>query len=174
MFYILNFETHDFISCDNANIAESHIRKLLSAGCNVDSLEIINGFADEIRFSVDQFREHCQEWSLTDDSSLAPLPEVKAEVGMVGTIKNNSEIKKGLRGKLFLITAVSDSGYLSGTIEGKTGIYAVLKDNLENLSFPENSKSSLKSKVEASSARSVGADHHFPEKDKEAVSELSY
>ena len=68
MFYLLNFENHQFITCNNASVAEAKIRGLLAAGCSKDSLEVINGFGDESRMLVDAFRSLCEEQGLVDNS----------------------------------------------------------------------------------------------------------
>lgn len=70
MFYILNFKNHQFISCNNASVVEANIRNFLAAGCSKDSLEIVNGFADEGRLSVDAFRTLCAEQNIVDNSTV--------------------------------------------------------------------------------------------------------
>ena len=61
MFYLLNFENHKFISCDDALIVEDKIRELISGGCNKDSLEVVSGFDENARYSVDEFRSYLDE-----------------------------------------------------------------------------------------------------------------
>lgn len=149
MFYILDFVTHRFISCSNADEVFTRIQDLMKEGVHRSDLEIINGIGEEIRFDVDQFTSYCKTLSLTEQSDLKALdlawekkgeqrdrPSIKIEIGMVGTIKNKEGIKKSLQGKTFVVTQVDGNGYITGTIEGKSGFYAVLRDDLENLSAP--------------------------------------
>jgi len=68
MFYILNFDNHKFISCDNASIAEANLRYLLSTGTAANSLEIVNGYSDGSRLDVHAFRNLCREQNLVDES----------------------------------------------------------------------------------------------------------
>lgn len=67
MFYLLNFENHQFITCDNAARAEAEIQTLLAAGCSKDTLEVVNGFGDDSRLTVDAFRALCEEQGLLDE-----------------------------------------------------------------------------------------------------------
>ena len=59
MFYVLNFSTHQFTSCDDLMAVDNFIRRALAEGCSKASLEILNGFMDEVRLDVDQFRTLC-------------------------------------------------------------------------------------------------------------------
>lgn len=169
MYYVLNFDTHEFISCDNASVAEASIRSLLASGTAEDSLEVVNGFADESRLAVNEFRAFCEKWNPIDESivnallpgemSAPPLPEFELEVGMVGTIKNAPDIKKDLRGKSFVITKLDEQSiYAACSIDGKPGIYAVAKSHMENVSQPGDkliAKPSLKNQIQSATARSA-------------------
>ena len=70
MFYILNFDNHEFISCDNASAVEAKIRSLLNSGIAADSIEIVNGFAGDSRFNVNEFHSYCESLNLLDDTSV--------------------------------------------------------------------------------------------------------
>lgn len=104
MFYILNFKNHDFISCDNANIVETRINEMLALGYNADSLEIVNGFGEDARFSISEFKDYCKEWSLTDNSAVTSknidsegidknqLSESERRLEAVNSYKKNKEL----------------------------------------------------------------------------------
>jgi len=82
MFYILNFDNHKFISCDNASIAEANLRFLLSNGTAADSLEIVNGYSDGSRYDVDTFRTLCINHNLVDENivtAVFPHSELSGE-----------------------------------------------------------------------------------------------
>ena len=85
MFYLLNFENHEFISCNNASVAEAKIRDLLASGYPKDSLEIVDASDVDGRMEVDAFRTLCAEWNLVDNSIVdalvkkEPVRSVQAE-----------------------------------------------------------------------------------------------
>ena len=54
MFYVLNFANHQFVSCDTISKTVATIGGFLWAGINKDDIEIINGFADDSRLSVEE------------------------------------------------------------------------------------------------------------------------
>lgn len=90
MFYLLNFENHEFISCNNASVAEAKIRDLLASGCSKDSLEIVDASDVDGRMEVDAFRTLCAEWNLVDNSIVdalvkkEPVRPVQAEEPTIG------------------------------------------------------------------------------------------
>ena len=86
MFYVLNFNNHRFASCDNAVSAENNIRELLSSGVSADALEIINGFEDEERLSVEEFR------------TLYANPDLIAEINAAKPHESREEQSLDLRG----------------------------------------------------------------------------
>lgn len=59
MFYILNFKDHSFKSCDNCDAVKSVIMEMLANGTvsGPDDIEIVNGFIDYCRFSVEEFQK---------------------------------------------------------------------------------------------------------------------
>lgn len=57
MFYVLNFYTHEFRSCDTVDKVVDALSYLQKAGCRSEHIEIVNGFIDDSRFSVDEFLE---------------------------------------------------------------------------------------------------------------------
>ena len=79
MFYILNFDTHEFISCDNANAVEAKLRDAMEQGSSEDSFEIINGFAEECRFDVSGFRSYCESLNLTDETTINKMVTAQQE-----------------------------------------------------------------------------------------------
>ena len=46
MFYVLNFYTHEFRSCDTVDKVVDALSYLQKAGCRSEHIEIINGFID--------------------------------------------------------------------------------------------------------------------------------
>ena len=90
MFYLLNFENHEFTSCNNASVAEAKIRDLLASGCPKDSLEIVDASDVDGRMEVDAFRTLCEEWNLVDNSIVdalvkkEPVRSVQAEEATIG------------------------------------------------------------------------------------------
>ena len=57
MFYVLNFCTHEFRSCDTVDKVVNMFSALQEAGYKSGDIEIVNGFIDDSRFSVDEFLE---------------------------------------------------------------------------------------------------------------------
>ena len=55
MFYILNFANHQFVSCNTIAQVVVTVSGILGTGIEKDDIEIINGFADDSRLSVDEF-----------------------------------------------------------------------------------------------------------------------
>ncbi len=92
---------------------------------------------------------------------VVPQFSVNLEVGMVGTIKNDPDIKKDLRGKAFVITELDEQSlYASCEIEGKPGTYAVAKYHMENVSIPPEkvvSNPSLSDKIQSASTRAAAS-----------------
>lgn len=72
MYYILNFENREFVSCDNATETELKIRDLLEDGCSKDSLEIINGVFEDVRLNVDEFRKLAEDNGLFERVYIYP------------------------------------------------------------------------------------------------------
>lgn len=66
MYYILNFDNHAFISCSDAAAVEARLRTLIASGCDSKSLEIVNGFGDQSRQTVEEFRNQCAQWGLQE------------------------------------------------------------------------------------------------------------
>lgn len=91
MWYLLNFENHQFISCDNAHVAEAKIRSLLAAGCPKDSLEIVDAYGNESRMPVDMFRALCEEQGWVDNSVVASLVEKEVAVATAQPEKTVAE-----------------------------------------------------------------------------------
>lgn len=90
MFYLLNFENHQFISCNNASVAEANIRNLLASGCPKDSLEVVDASDVDGRMEVDAFRTLCAEWNLVDNGIVdllvkkEPVQPVQPEEPTIG------------------------------------------------------------------------------------------
>lgn len=55
MFYLLDFRTHEFCSCDTVDKVVNAFSALQEAGCKSGDIEIVNRFIDDSRFSVDEF-----------------------------------------------------------------------------------------------------------------------
>ena len=55
MFYVLNFANHQFVSCNTIAQVVVTIAGILGTGLDKDDIEIINGFSDDSRLSVDEF-----------------------------------------------------------------------------------------------------------------------
>lgn len=61
MIYVLNFNDHSFVSVDYPESAIDYVRSLLRRpGVEEDSIEIINAFVDDIRYT---FQEFVDAWS---------------------------------------------------------------------------------------------------------------
>lgn len=55
MFYVMRFDTHTFKSCNTDNDAIAALKELEAEGVPASEIEVINGFIDEARMSVDEF-----------------------------------------------------------------------------------------------------------------------
>ena len=64
MFYLLNFENHEFISCNSVDVVEKRINSLLNSGVPIDSIEIINGFLEDARLDFNQFQKFCEIYNM--------------------------------------------------------------------------------------------------------------
>lgn len=55
MFYVLNFQTHAFISCNTLAQTAQKIRDLQNSGVHKDHLLIVNAFEEDTQLSVDEY-----------------------------------------------------------------------------------------------------------------------
>ena len=55
MFYLLNFRTHTFISCDGTDAVDASVESLLKTGCKRIDFEVVNAYGDLSRFTLDEF-----------------------------------------------------------------------------------------------------------------------
>ena len=93
MFYVLNFDDHRFATCDNAPQAAEHISRMLAEGCSKDSIEIVNGFIDDVRLNVDQFRDLCEEQGVSmPEPSYEPQPVINSRMAGILAFQKNSQM----------------------------------------------------------------------------------
>lgn len=55
MFYILNFATHQFLTCHTIPQVVMAIANILKTGVDKGDIEIVNCFEDDSRLSVNEF-----------------------------------------------------------------------------------------------------------------------
>ena len=55
MFYVLNFQTHQFLTCHSVPEVVATIGRSLRAGIDKDDIEIVNCFSDGVRLTVNEF-----------------------------------------------------------------------------------------------------------------------
>lgn len=60
MFYVLNFQTHNFSSCNTAADVYTVVAMALNDGVMPDELEIINGSDSDVRMTPFAFEEMCK------------------------------------------------------------------------------------------------------------------
>lgn len=89
MFYILNFDDHSFVTCENADMAERQIMSMIAYGHGKDSLEVVNGFADGSRMGVDEFRAFCEENALLVEGQIPLEDKLNSRDGVVAFLMRN-------------------------------------------------------------------------------------
>ena len=65
MFYVLDFKSHGFTTCENFEAVEAKLKELFAAGLDKSEITIINRMADSCEMDVAQF------WELR--KSMSPL-----------------------------------------------------------------------------------------------------
>ena len=55
MFYVLNFASHQFLTCHTIADVVNTVGRSLRSGISRDDIEIVNCFADDSRLTVDEF-----------------------------------------------------------------------------------------------------------------------